>query len=69
VLRRRIVTSSVPAFVIALAWLRLESPHDTSGAVFLILVLALAPLVWQPLEVVSIDLGRRVAFGEWPRHL
>jgi transglutaminase-like putative cysteine protease len=68
-LRRRLVTSLLPALVIALAWLRLESPHDTSGPVFAILVLALVPLVWQPLVLVSAVLMTRVAFGEWPRHL
>ncbi len=68
-MRRRLATSVLPALVIALAWLRLESPHDTSGAVLAILVLALAPLVWQPLAVVSVVLATRIAFGEWPRHL
>jgi transglutaminase-like putative cysteine protease len=68
-LPRRLATAALPALVIALAWVRLESPHNTAGAVFVMLVLALAPLVWQPLVLASLVVGTRVAFGEWPRHL
>ena len=67
-MRRRLPASLLPAIVIAAAWLRLESPHDTRAAVVGIVVLALAPLVWQPLALVSLVLATRVAFGEWPRH-
>lgn len=68
-LRRRLLTSLLPASVIAVAWVRLESPRDTSAAVLGIVLLGLLPLVWQPLGLVSLVLATRLAFGEWPRHL
>jgi transglutaminase-like putative cysteine protease len=68
-LRRRLLTSFLPAIVIAAAWLRLESPRDASAAVLGVVVLGLLPLVWQPLALVSLVLAPRIAFGEWPRHL
>jgi hypothetical protein len=68
VLRRRLLTSLLPAIVIAAAWVRLESPRDASAAVLGVVVLGLLPLVWQPLALVSLVLATRIAFGEWPRH-
>jgi len=63
-LRRAIL----PAAVIAIAWLRLESPHDRPVVVIAVVALALAPLVWRPAVVASLLFWPRLAFGEWPWH-
>jgi len=64
-LRRAIL----PAAVIAIAWLRLESPHDRPLVVLAVVALALAPLVRRPAIVLSLLFWPRLAFGEWPWHL
>ena len=58
----------LPAAVIAVAWLRLESPHDRPFVVLAVVALALAPLVWRPAIVLSLLFWPRPAFGEWPWH-
>jgi transglutaminase-like putative cysteine protease len=59
----------LPAVVIAIAWLRLESPHDRALVVVAIVALALAPLVWRPAMIISVLLWPRLAFEQWPWHL
>jgi transglutaminase-like putative cysteine protease len=59
----------VPAAVIAIAWLRLESPHDRPLVVLAVVALALAPLAWRPAIVLSLLFWPPLAFGEWPWHL
>ena len=59
----------LPAAVIAIAWLRLESPHDRPLVVLAIVALGLAPLLRRPALVASLLLWPRLAFEQWPWHL
>jgi transglutaminase-like putative cysteine protease len=59
----------VPAAVVAIAWLRLESPHDRPLVVLAVVALALAPLASRPAIALSLLFWPRLAFGEWPWHL
>jgi len=58
----------LPAAVIAIAWLRLESPHDRPLIVVAVAALALAPLLWRPAIVLSLFIWPRLALGVWPWH-
>jgi transglutaminase-like putative cysteine protease len=69
---RTLLVSAVPAGVIAAAWLRFESPHDSLRQVLALVALALAvPLVrplWARLAALLVSLGlvARLAFGLSP---
>jgi transglutaminase-like putative cysteine protease len=65
-LRRTIPTALVAAAVIAIAWLRLESPAD-SRATWLVLI-ALLPLFSPWLVVPALVLAAPLAFHVWPNH-
>jgi transglutaminase-like putative cysteine protease len=58
----------IPAVVIAVAWLRLESPHDRPLVVAAIVALGLAWSAWRPALALSLFLWPRLAFDEWPWH-
>src|SRR4051794_6853681 len=71
-LPRTLLTAIVPAAVVSLTWLRLESPVDRPFATVALVLLALAaPVVrprW-PAVVVAVVVAGRLAFGEWPQHV
>lgn len=65
-MRRAFPAALVALIVIAVAWLRLESPAD-ARAVYLVL-LALAPLLSPWLAVPAVVFAAPLAFGVWPNH-
>ncbi|MES1248444.1 MAG: transglutaminaseTgpA domain-containing protein, partial [Actinomycetota bacterium] len=66
------MTTAVPAAVLVLAWLRLESPVTGGWTIAAIVVVALAAAFvrprWASVPVAAL-LAVRLAFGQWPNHL
>jgi transglutaminase-like putative cysteine protease len=71
-LPRTFLTAIAPAVVVALTWLRLESPLGRPLATAAVVLLALTPALLRPRwlsGVAAAIVAARLAFGEWPRHL